>query len=209
MNSDYITQVVRQWAGGDTGAKLDRTLVSRFLAENDPYPAGFEVYVGRDSRREVGVIEDRIGRSRWLVKRRDDPTHVEEADACDLAPRAPVMTTATPKLPASVEPADVCVESSEENMVPEMALHAHCLLSGTWNGWAKPVATAREVADFLARWRRNDPNGVWGYAVAVDDALLVTRSDAEDPDYFASVGEASDGQRLYDLTGWVWSELAV
>ena len=123
--------------------------------------------------------------SHWLVRLRDDPARVVEVEAFDLAPRLPVMTSATLEVPVSADPADVCVESGEENMVSAMALHAHCLLPGTWNGWARPVATAREVADFLARWRRNDPNGVWGYAVDVDGALLVTRSDAEDPDRFA------------------------
>ena len=40
---------------------------------------------------------------------------------------------------------------------------AHPLLGGGWNGWARPDASAREFADFLERWRLNDPNGTWGH----------------------------------------------
>ena len=63
---------------------------------------------------------------------------------------------------------------------------------------------AKQMGDFLRRWRANDPNGVWGFAVELDEALLVTRVDGEDPDYFGTAGFDVDGSPLYDLTGWVW-----
>ena len=53
----------------------------------------------------------------------------------------------------------VCVDSMEENMVPAMALRAHAVLGETWNGWARPIASAKQMGDFLRRWRANDPNG--------------------------------------------------
>ena len=89
-------------------------------------------------------------------------------------------------------------------MVPAMALRAHAVLDETWNGWARPIASAKQIGDFLRRWRANDPNGVWGFAVELDEALLVTRVDGEDPDYFGTAGFDVDGSPLYDLTGWVW-----
>ena len=67
-----------------------------------------------------------------------------------------------------------------------------------------PIASAKQMGDFLRRWRANDPNGVWGFAVELDEALLVTRVDGEDPDYFGTAGFEEDGSPLYDLTGWVW-----
>jgi len=56
----------------------------------------------------------------------------------------------------------VCLESAEENMVSAMALRASSLLDSEWNGWARPIATAAAMSDFLNRWRHNDPNGTWG-----------------------------------------------
>lgn len=55
----------------------------------------------------------------------------------------------------------VLLDSSEENMVLALALNAHHILGGAWNGWARPVATADGFADLVARWKINDPHGMW------------------------------------------------
>lgn len=102
---------------------------------------------------------------------------------------------------------EVCLESAEENMVRAMALKASFLLDSQWNGWARPIATAAAVSDFLDRWRRNDPNGTWGDAIEVDGVLVCTNLDADDPDLFPQVGTTRSGGPLYDLTGWMWVPL--
>ncbi|MHB1009966.1 MAG: hypothetical protein ACYC1E_12170 [Propionibacteriaceae bacterium] len=99
---------------------------------------------------------------------------------------------------------EVCLDSAEENLVSAMALRATALLDSSWNGWARPVATATATRDFLNRWRRNDPNGTWGDAIEADGQLLCTNSDGDDPDVFLRVGTTRSGEPLYDLTGWMW-----
>ena len=99
---------------------------------------------------------------------------------------------------------EMCLESSEENMVSAMALRASVLLDSRWNGWARPLATAAAMADFLDRWRRNDPNGTWGDVIESDRQLIYTDSDADEPDVFPQAGETRHGEPLYDLTGWMW-----
>ncbi|MBK6311115.1 MAG: hypothetical protein IPF42_11215 [Candidatus Microthrix sp.] len=42
---------------------------------------------------------------------------------------------------------------------------------------------------------------MWGFAVERDEALLVTRVDGEDPDYFGTADSIVDVSPLYDLTG--------
>lgn len=100
---------------------------------------------------------------------------------------------------------DVYLDGSPENLTPELALSAAVVLDDRWNGWLRPLATADAFGTFLDAWRRNDPNGVWGWATEVGDTLVVTRSDDDEPaDEFPRAGEAADGTPLYDLSGWVW-----
>lgn len=178
--------------------------VNAFLGTHDPFAAAFEVtYTGQSS--VPGVIVDRLGRRSWLVLL-ENGSEVE-ADVAQLTPRVPPMTAAPSTVVVPSNPQLVCVDSLEENMVPAMALAAHTVLPESWNGWARPLAATSEVAAFLGRWRANDRNGVWGFAVDLGDALLVTRSDGEEPDYFAPAGCREDGVALFDLTGWVWVAL--
>ncbi|KNX35895.1 hypothetical protein VV01_21760 [Luteipulveratus halotolerans] len=90
----------------------------------------------------------------------------------------------------------MCLDSAEENMVVELALAADHVLPERWNGWLRPVATAAAVADFMARWRRIDPNGVWGEAYESDSELVCPRSDDDgtQPESFARVGTAAGGE---------------
>lgn len=92
-------------------------------------------------------------------------------------------------------------------MVPALALRADRVLDDRWNGWARPLATAEALSDFLRRWRENDPNGVWGQAYELNGQLACTRSDEDEPELFPRAGATSGGVPLYDLTGWVWVEL--
>ena len=192
----YVAALVVQWT-----RRLGTDSTIAFLEAHDPFPTAFEVtYAG--STRQPATVVQRLGTSTWLVLL-ENGTEVE-ADLAALVPRAPVMHDEGSREAVTAAPRLVCVDSLEENMVPQMALHAHVVLPEHWNGWARPLATADAVADFLRRWRANDLNGVWGFAVELGDALLVTRSDGEEPDYFAPAGCCSDGTTLYDLTGWVW-----
>lgn len=102
---------------------------------------------------------------------------------------------------------EVCLESAEENMVSAMALRANALLDPSWNGRARPLATAAATRDFLARWRRNDPNGSWGDVTAQDGQLIYTDADEDEPQHFPQSGMTRSGDQLYDLTGWMWVSL--
>lgn len=106
--------------------------------------------------------------------------------------------------PRNRAPVDVYLDSAPENITPELALKAERVLDDRWNGWLRPLATADALGDFLYAWRRNDPNGIWGYVTEVGDTLICTRTDDSDPDEFPRAGETDDGTPLYDLTGWVW-----
>ncbi len=99
---------------------------------------------------------------------------------------------------------EVCLDSAEENMVSAMALRASALLDARWNGWARPLATASAMRDFLNRWRLNDPNGTWGHAIEEEGRLLYSSPDSDDPDLFPRVGMTRSGEPLYDLSGWMW-----
>ncbi|UUW92248.1 hypothetical protein [Pimelobacter simplex] len=102
---------------------------------------------------------------------------------------------------------DVYLHSAPENFRPELALKAERLLEGRWNGWLRPVATAEAVGMFLDAWRRNDPNGIWGYVTEVGDVLVCSVIDADEPaDEFPRCGETLEGVAVYDLTGWVWTD---
>ena len=194
---DYATGMAEQWSGS-----TDYSSTMSFLEQHDPFPAGFEVELTRAGSRLPGAIVGRLRLERWQVVL-ENGSEVE-ADLLDLTPRTPVMTAGHSRGLVVRAPQLVCVDSMEENMVPAMALRAHAVLDETWNGWARPIASAKQMGDFLRRWRANDPNGVWGFAVELDEALLVTRVDGEDPDYFGTAGFEEDGSPLYDLTGWVW-----
>lgn len=98
----------------------------------------------------------------------------------------------------------VCLDSAQENMVPELALEAEYVLEETWNGWARPVATAEAMRSVLDRWRANDPNGEWGYATEAAGVLICTREDPDEPDVFPLVARTSGGDALYDVTGLRW-----
>jgi hypothetical protein len=89
-------------------------------------------------------------------------------------------------------------------MVVALALNAHHILGGAWNGWAKPVATADDFADFIARWSINDPHGTWGEARETPDGLRYEDTEGSDPETFPKIAVSEDGRALYDLTGWVW-----
>ena len=92
---------------------------------------------------------------------------------------------------------EVCLDSAEENMVSAMALRASALLDARWNGWARPLATASAMRDFLNRWRLNDPNGTWGHAIEEEGRLVYSSPDSDDPDLFprAWVPQMSRGRR--------------
>lgn len=94
---------------------------------------------------------------------------------------------------------DVCLESADENMTSAMALLANAVLDSLWNGWARPIATAPALSDFLDRWRRNDPNGTWGDVTTTDQQLIYMGSDADEPDVFPQAGMTHSGEPLYDL----------
>lgn len=100
---------------------------------------------------------------------------------------------------------DVYLESAPENITPELALKAERVLDERWNGWLRPLATAEALGNFLDAWRRNDPNGIWGYVTEVGDTIVCTVMDSAEPsEEFPRVGETTSGAPLYDLTGWVW-----
>ena len=99
---------------------------------------------------------------------------------------------------------EVCLDSAEENMVSAMALRASALLDARWNGWARPLATASAMRDFLNRWRLNDPNGTWGDATEEEGRLVYSSLDSDEPDLFPRAGMTPSGEPLYDLTGWMW-----
>lgn len=102
----------------------------------------------------------------------------------------------------------VYLDSAPENLTPTLALRARYVQDGAWNGWARPVAGAREVRDFIARWRANDPNGQWGQVTETPAGLQIAREDGgEDPDVFPVAGQDEGGRSLYDLSGWVWLPL--
>ena len=61
------------------------------------------------------------------------------------------------------------IDSEPENMTDALALECVTVAQGGWNGWAVPVATPSQVADWLRRWAANDPNGTWDEVVPVDE----------------------------------------
>lgn len=95
---------------------------------------------------------------------------------------------------------NVYLDSSPENVIPDLALRATTVLPETWNGWARPVATADAFMSFLDAWRANDPNGEWRYAVEVDGNIRLEYDDQSFPLY----GVTDEGTALYDLTGRTW-----
>ena len=100
---------------------------------------------------------------------------------------------------------DVYLDSAPENITPELALGAERVLDERWNGWLRPLATADAFGAFLDAWRRNDPNGIWGYVTEVGDTLVCSMTDSDEPPTSSlEPGETADGTPLYDLTGWVW-----
>ncbi|WP_406048231.1 hypothetical protein [Kribbella sp. NBC_00889] len=100
--------------------------------------------------------------------------------------------------------AEVYLDDAPENITPELGLKAERVLDERWNGWLRPLATADAFGDFLYAWRRNDPNGTWGYVTEVGDTLIYLRNDDDEPEEFPRAGETADGAPIYDLTGWVW-----
>lgn len=100
----------------------------------------------------------------------------------------------------------VYLDSTPENMVPELALEAVSVLDERWNGWIRPITTAQALGDFLDAWRANDPNGVWGHVTEIGETLVCTRVDDDDfADEFPRVGTTEDSQAVYDLSGWAWT----
>lgn len=75
----------------------------------------------------------------------------------------------------------VYLDSAPENLVPELGLRVVSILPERWNGWLRPLGTADAFGNFLDAWRRNDPNGIWGWATEVGDTLVCSRSDDDDP----------------------------
>lgn len=100
---------------------------------------------------------------------------------------------------------DVYLDGAPENLTHELALRAERVLEGRADDWLRPLATADAFGAFLDAWRRNDPNGIWGYVSEVGDSLVLSRTDDDEPtDAFPRAGEAADGTPLYDFTGWAW-----
>lgn len=103
-------------------------------------------------------------------------------------------------LPAAL----VYIDDAPENLTPELALRAEAILPERWNGFMQPIATADAFEAFLAAWRRNDPNGLWGTLEVTPEAIHYRRIDDDEPEVFARHGETSDGTPTYLLSGWMW-----
>lgn len=193
-------------------AESELALLLRYLDAVNPFEDGTRVVWVAGQRRHLATVRHRMASNEWLL--RVDPSQgtgrsvrassAEIAIPLDVAGghRAGNEADHTVRVPV-----EVCVDSAEENMVSELALAADHVLPDRWNGWVRPIATAAALADFLRRWRHNDPNGVWGEALELQDRLVCSRSDEDYEDSFPLVGATSAGLRLYDLTGWVWVEL--
>lgn len=95
----------------------------------------------------------------------------------------------------------VYLDTDTEHQIP---LECLGLRPERWNGYVVPIATAEQMATFVAAWRSADPNGTWGetYIRVHDGALVVTRNDSSNPDDW-EVWEASTW-RAYDVVGWTW-----
>ncbi len=190
------------------GTDGELALLLRFLQAVNPFEDAARVAWLSGQQRHSATVRHRMTSNEWLLQ--VDSSH--RAGHSVRASSAEIVTTgllAGDHLAreeageAWPVPIAVCVDSAEENMVSELALAADHVLPDRWNGWARPIATAAAFADFLRRWRHNDPNGVWGEAFELEDRLVCTRSDDNYEDSFPLVG----GLRLYDLSGWVWVEL--
>jgi len=198
--------------GGSGGAAGELALLLRFLDVVNPFEDAARVAWLSGHQRHAATVRHRITSNEWLLQ-------VDSSHGAGHSVRASSAEIGTPvALPghhvAGEETGEawpvlieVCVDSAEENIVSELALAADHVLPDRWNGWARPIATAAALADFLRRWRHNDPNGVWGEAFELQDRLVCTRSDEDYEDSFPLVGGNSAGLRLYDLSGWVWVEL--
>lgn len=82
-------------------------------------------------------------------------------------------------------------------------LSAHRNLDGT------PVATAGQVRAFLYAWQANDPNGTWSPDGLVEDdeeGVLTYEDEAGDTCWYAD-GCTEDGQTLYAIDTWAWSQV--
>lgn len=100
---------------------------------------------------------------------------------------------------------DVYLDSAPENLTRELALRAERVLEERASGYLRPLATANAFGQFLDAWRRNDPNGSWGYVTEVGDHLVLSSPDDDEPsDSFPRSGDAANGEPLYDLSGWAW-----
>ena len=100
----------------------------------------------------------------------------------------------------------VWIGSSEENMVPELALRAHSMTPG-WNGLPVPLVSAVEFRAFIEAWRRNDPNGSWNTngVMVIGSELVYSDGEGYD-DSWPVYGYDDNGVALYALSGWNWVE---
>ena len=225
--SSGLLKLAREWARTASGRAIldadedgasagDLTLLLTYLDATNPFPDSAHVaWLGVTGLRPARV-RHRLSSNEWLldVDSEDGSLHPVRASAVEIADHdaltghdgIPGHATSADERPEPRPsgPVEVCLDSAEENMTSELALVADHVLPERWNGWSRPVATASALADFLRRWRHNDPNGVWGDAFEVDGALLCSRSDDDYADSFPWVGSNRHGVALYDLTGWVW-----
>lgn len=107
-------------------------------------------------------------------------------------------------------PAKVYLDHPEDEP-PTIGLE-YVILGPKWNGFEEPWVTAAQMREFIATWRSNDPNGVWGDVRVAEfpgqrPKLIVTRSDSDDPadwDEFKWVGNTPAGEDIFQIAGWVF-----
>lgn len=86
------------------------------------------------------------------------------------------------------------------------ALHTMSYLQDS-NGWAVPVATAHDVADYARRAQANDRNGSYGTVTVGADERLSWSIGDDEPMSWAPIGMTSRGL-VYALDGLCWHRLS-
>lgn len=92
----------------------------------------------------------------------------------------------------------VYLDLDEDRANDERALHA-VRLGQPWNGFAVPIVTATELRRFLAAWE-------WPGTVTEASGTLVYDDGESDPDEWIKVDTDTEGNALYAIDGWLWTE---